>query len=242
MAGNAALTIGRDYCRGCKTASVQGFAGWATADGHENSARPRAFYRQCATCGTMRLVLGNVNDAEGLCRTVLKAWLERAGTGARVRGGTDKPFGDGSLDADDGLAFLQAEIWNLYLRWLPHLSGGSFLAYAVALLPRRLAVWSRNTSGEAETRPGGRRFPKAHAASVSTSLDALSSGPDDEGGGHVGFFEGGSVGARVETFEPDYEASGSSDVLRALADGGGGGARAVEGAGRAAAGRFTAAD
>lgn len=177
--------VGRDYCRGCDGESVQTFAGWATSDGHENSARPRAFYRRCTGCGTMRLVLGwpaggrEVNDAEGLCRSVLQTWLRRNDIGAAV-GAIGRAYSAGNLDAEDGLSFLQAEVWKLYLRWEPARSEGSFLAYATALLPRRLAVWSRDASGEVGPR---RKEPKAHAASVSVSRDqrTVEESDDEEG-------------------------------------------------------------
>lgn len=191
---------------------MQKFAGWATGDGHENSCRPRAFYRTCESCGTQRLVLGNVEDAEGLCRRVLRAWLQKSGTGASI-GATDRPFGDGALDADDGLAFLQTEIWRLYLAWQPKLSAGSFLAYASGLLPRRLSSWSRDASGEAETRNGGRRFPKAHAASVSVYVDGLRGGEDGEGG---------FADPRIGGVTADHAQDRAADLLRVLTAGGGG--------------------
>lgn len=226
--GRERLTIGRDYCRGCERPSRQRFAGYATADGHENSCRPRAFYRKCDECGTPRLVLGgpekpHVNDAEGLCRSVLAKWLRQHATDAAV-GATDRPFGDGMLDADDALAFLQTEVWLLYTRWEPERSAGSFLAYASELLPRRLATWSRDASGEASERSKGRRFPKAHAASVSTSFDGIL-----EGGGGDGEEErGGSTGLadpRLGRFSADHAETLSPDLLRALTAGSRGAAR-----------------
>lgn len=221
MSDRARLTIGRDYCRGCKGASRQSFAGYATGDGHENSCRPRAFYRQCEACGTTRLVLGNVNDAEGLCRMVLGAWLKRSNTGAAV-GAKDRPFGDGSLDADDGLGFLTAEVWKLYLAWQPKLSDDSFLAYASDLLPRRLNSWSRDASGEASTRAKGRRFPKAHAASVSVSLDGLNEASGGAPAHDDGREERGGADPRFGAFEPDHAETRASDLLRVLTAGGGG--------------------
>lgn len=233
----ARLTIGHDYCRGCEGASTQRFAGWATDDAHENSCRPRAFYRGCDRCGTQRLVLGNVNDAEGLCRKVLKAWLDKSGTGAFV-GPTGPPQSDGKLDAEEALAHLQQEVWRIYLAWTPKLSP-SFLGRASKLLPMRLDEWSRDASGEAQSRPGGRRFPKAHAASVSVSLDGLNSGGDDDGADGAEL-----VGVHTGTgaFAVDHAEARTADLLRALTAGGGGTPRPQQGAGDAAAERAQAAD
>jgi hypothetical protein len=236
---SAALTIARDYCRGCKGTSRQRFAGWATGDGRENGVRPRAFYRECERCSTHRLVLQNVTDAEGLCRTVLRGWLAAHATDARVTS-LERPFGDGALDAEDALGFLQGEVWKLYTEWIPERSEGSFLAYATALLPRRLATWSRDASGEASTRAKGRRFPKAHAASVSVSLDGLTAGDEQEDGreqsGHDFLSGGGSDGGAATDAE-----TGALDLLRAITTAGGGTARGQRGAGGADARRASGA-
>lgn len=245
----ARLTIGRDYCRGCETQSVQRFAGWATEDGHENSCRPRAFYRQCERCGTPRLVLGNLNDAEGLCRKVLKAWLDRSGTGAFV-GPTGPPRSDGKLDAEEALAHLQQEVWRIYLAWTPELSP-SFLGRASKLLPMRLDEWSRDASGEAQHRPGGRRFPKAHAASVSVSLDGIADGGfAQDGDGAQQLHGDAAVAARAISgadpgfggFVADHAEAGSPDLLRVLTAGSGGDALVEQGAGNATAERAAPPD
>lgn len=234
------LTIGRDFCRGCNGASVQRFSGYATSGG-ENGVRPRAFYRQCDRCGLQRMVLGNVDDAEGLCRDVLRKWGRRAGTGTAVR--PLVTFGNGALDMDDALSFLQGQIWDLYTKWQPTLID-SFLSYASGLLPKRLAVWSRESSGEAQERTGGRKVPKAHAASVSVSLDGFFTGEHDEGHdtvldvGDAGDASRDGFGALVAG---DAEA-GADAVLRVLAGRGGKRARDQRRPGGAADGTAQARD
>lgn len=158
--------------------SVQTFAGFATTDARENGVRPRAFYRQCKACGTQRLVLGNVDDAEGLCRSVLRSWLRGRNTAARV-GETGPPVADGALDAGDALAWLQERIWQLYTKWEPT-RNPSFTSWASDLLGKGMGKWSIEASGEPEHRTNGRRHPKAHAASVSTSYDRLVDGEDGD--------------------------------------------------------------
>lgn len=205
-----------DYCRSCAGPSRQTFAGWATGDGHENTVRPRAFYRQCA-CGAQRLVLGNVNDAEGLCRKVLSDWLRASASGSHV-GATGNPLSDGAIDADDALSFLLVTIWKLYTdEFHPARGVDSFMSMASYRLPRRLATWSREASGETETRAKGRVYPKAHAASVSVSLDALRARADDQGdSARAGT---GELDPRLGRVVPDFAEARSPDLLRALTEG-----------------------
>lgn len=151
------------------------FAGWAS-DGRENGVRPRAFYRRCTGCGLQRLVLGNVEDAEGLCRAVLREWLRRVDTSARV-GPVGAPTSDGRIDPGDALGWLQHRVWELYVKWDP-MRSPSFLAFAHELLSKGVRQWAADESGEPSDRAHGRRSPKAHAASVSTSLDGLAEAVD----------------------------------------------------------------
>lgn len=161
----------RDYCRGCGTTGLQRFTRHATADGHENSCRPRAFYRACSRCGTATLALADVHDAEGLCRATLRDWLATVDTAARV-GPTGPPTADGKIDAAEALGWLQERVWQLYMLWDPARCA-RFTAFATHLLRQGVRQWAQDASGEPTAREHGRRAPKAHAASVSTSLDAL---------------------------------------------------------------------
>lgn len=176
----AERTIGRDYCRGCGAHSVQTFSGFATADGRENGVRPRAFYRQCQSCGTPRLLLQDVDDAEGLCRATLRQWIKTTPFSAFVGATGALPFA-GPIDLDEMLGRLQERLWQLYSDvWDPGRCA-SFTAFSSALLAKAARKLASDESGEPERRTNGRVHPKAHAASVSVSYDALaeSAGGED---------------------------------------------------------------
>lgn len=188
----AARQTRRDHCRGCSISTLHPFAGWVTEDGHENTIRPRAYYRTCRECSLLVMVLDDVNDLEGLARAVLDRYLRPLGGAATA---TAKPFGPAPLDWDACLHWLVHEAWQLYEQhWNPNYGDGrvTFRGYATRTMQLRLGVWIRDETGDANGRSKGRVFPKAHAPSVSTSLDGLLDedlrnyrGDALDGGGHA---------------------------------------------------------
>lgn len=163
----------RDYCRGCGGETLHRFAGYATPDGRENTIRPRAFQRACAICGLIALVLADVRDAEGLARAVLDEHLRQHGGASTATG---PPVGPPPLDWEACLNYLFEQLWLLYSeKWNPAFGdqSGTFTGYATATLRKRRSSWIRDETGDASDRTKGRVHPKAHAPSVSTSLDEL---------------------------------------------------------------------
>lgn len=169
----AARQTRRDHCRGCGSRTLHVFAGWATEDGRENTIRPRAYYRTCRDCGLLVMVLDDVNDTEGLARTVLDRYLRPLGGAATS---IQKPFGPPPLNWDAALHFLVHVAWQLYEKsWNPEYGDGrvTFLGYATRKMQYELTAWIRDETGDATSRAKGRVHPKAHAPSVSVSLDQL---------------------------------------------------------------------
>lgn len=109
---------------------------------------------RCGTCGRVRIQLGNLEDLETVCRSVLDDHLRK--TGAKI-------------DYQDGLQSMIEEAWDLWGRFDPS-KGVPFLAYCVGLLRLRAANFYRHDMGRAGQ--------KAHANAL--SLDATLR--DDDGG------------------------------------------------------------
>jgi hypothetical protein len=170
----AARQTRRDHCRGCSTDTLHPFAGWVTSDGRENTIRPRAYYRTCRDCGLLVMVLDDVTDVDGLARAVLDKHLRPHGGAATAIG---KPVGPPPLDWDACLNHLIHAAWHLYERsWNPNYGDGrvTFRGYATHKMQLELAVWIRDETGDASSSGRKRRvYPKAHAPSVSGSLDSL---------------------------------------------------------------------
>lgn len=174
--------ITRSHCRACGRPTRHLFAGWATGDAHENTIRPRAYYRTCEDCGLLVLVLADVDDTEGLARFVLDERLRVLGGAATA---TQPPIGPPPTDWDAALNYLFEIAWLRYSRlWDPGYNV-RFRAYAIGAMRHKLNSWLEDESGEASGRSKGRAHPKAHAASVSVSYDVLLDGIHDfRGDGH----------------------------------------------------------
>lgn len=163
------------YCRTCGRPRRLRFGGYATAVGHENTVRPRAFYRSCPECALTLLVLGwpldgHVSDGEGLVGVVLGEWLRTSGAEISER-----------IDRDELRGMLSETLWRRYLRWMP--GGISFTSDATFVLRQRLKSWAREQLGGVQRRNGrGGLYtvqPKSHA--VSDSYDEIVRiGRDDE--------------------------------------------------------------
>lgn len=167
------------YCSGCRVERRLRFAGYAS-DGRENTVRPRAFYRACATCSTRMLVLGDAVDALGLARNAIRDWLRASGADAGTATGDPARR---TIDLDDLLGELSMTLWNLYGTWDP--ARLSFTSYASGLLPRRVASYVRDAVGsDALYRHNGRSlvkvWPKAHAASACISIEGAAEETSDE--------------------------------------------------------------
>lgn len=109
---------------------------------------------RCAVCGNIRIQLGNLEDLENVCRSVLDEHLRKTGA---------------SVDYSDALQSIIEEAWDLWGRYNPA-KGVPFLAYCVGLLRLRAANFYRHDMG--------RDGKKAHANAL--SLDAPLR--DEEGG------------------------------------------------------------
>lgn len=203
----AARQTRRDICRGCSSRTLHPFAGWVTEDGHENSIRPRAYYRTCRDCGLLVMVLDDVNDVEGLARAVLDQHLRTVGGAATA---IRKPFGPPPLDWDACLNHLVHVAWLLYVKsWNPAFGDGrvTFRGYATRKMQFEIPVWIRDGTGDASSRAKGRMYPKAHAPSVSESLDGLLEGATVGGGSvdrsPVAAALGGRTGDIADDRSPD---------------------------------------
>jgi hypothetical protein len=119
------------------------------------------------------LTLGGVTDlpdALGLCHAILVEFKRRRARTGLVTD-TDEWFDEGNV-----LGELQAYIWILYDRWNPNYHqvqtgrGNNFRGYATAILRQKVKTFVARDTGEAA---GGRKVPKAHSYSVSTSWEGL---------------------------------------------------------------------
>lgn len=154
------------------------FAGFATMTASENHVRPRAFYQSCTTCSLPILTLGgtqDVRDAFGLCLSVV---IEHKRHLSKRDGKFDS---DVRFDEGNVLGELFSHIWHLYQRWNPAFGAGTgtFRGYSTAILRQKIKTFVARDTGEVS---GGRKVPKAHAYSVSSSLEGLIESEEDRRG------------------------------------------------------------
>lgn len=165
------------YCRGCRVERRFRFVGYATETGAENTVRPRAERRRCATCSLDVLRLADVTDVEALAANVVEDW--RRAVARDVSG----------LDLDDANGYLLELAWKLYNEWRPDYGDGriGFSAYALGIMRRRfLDRWVAVAAGTVREHRNGHgrtalRYPKAHSLGVSESYDLLLNSHDDYG-------------------------------------------------------------
>lgn len=163
------------------------------------------------------MVLDDVNDVEGLARAVLDRHLRQHGGAATA---TAAPYGPPPLDWDACLNYLVHVAWQLYEKsWNPAYGDGrvTFRGYATRKMQLKLASWILDETGDASTsgRQSKRRvYPKAHAPSVSGSLDSLLEGDTALGGSQV---DRSPVAAALTGRAGDFPDDRSPDLAWALA-------------------------
>jgi hypothetical protein len=166
------------YCRSERRQTRWRFAGYVPPDAVQAGPKPAPFYQSCGTCTMQVLTLGgpaDLPDAVGLCMAILVEFKRRRGSAH------EEWFDEGNVLGD-----LQAYLWQLYSRWDPHYHlavvgrGNNFRGYATGILRNKIKTFVARDTGEAA---GGRKIPKAHARSVSTSWEAIGEQAQTEAGG-----------------------------------------------------------
>lgn len=133
----------RAYCRSCRRTTD-----W-TAAGSYNGTHPVVVAYRCRSCMFERIEMADVPDSDGLCHSVIDAWLRQNGNQRA------------NLDFEDLLGTVRLALWKAYRRWDPT-RGVPFLAYATAMCRHAVNRWSHdNLTG----RPGSQ--PKAHVGALS---------------------------------------------------------------------------
>lgn len=208
----------RHYCWPCRVERRFVFSGYATVTGAENTVRPRAIHRRCATCGYETLVLADVDDAASFVRNVVDEWRQGVATGS-VSG----------LDLDDLSGLLTERIWLLYLAWDPAYGDGriTFRNYAAGILRRKLRGWVAEAVGGVRTHRNGHgrdalRYPKAHSLAVAESYDdlvAASTRDSDDSDAAKDRPRAGRLAFALGAFQRDFAGDRSLDLGRLLDDG-----------------------
>lgn len=131
-----------------------------TEDAHENTVRPRGYYRSCQGCRIVVLTLADVDDGLSLCRSVAADWARRAGAACE------------RVDLENVTGELFACLWGLYNKWVPSFGagGGTFTGYATGILRRRIHRYVAVDVGDPLNHGGP---PKAHSRNLADSFEGL---------------------------------------------------------------------